>query len=744
MASPESQQSLTSPVLEKARPPKRPRVAVACQRCKRRKQRCDGLHPCRNCKDFQATCQYLPSKSMSLSRDQQRAIEASQAVQAVEDRVAELESILAREGIDVGGRKRRHVSSRDSSRPSPSPGVNQPKRWRSTSTRSEKQRSGGSPISPGRAAVSTVVEILRDLSIEASGGYIGASSQITMGRMISSIVQAKEHTVGSDSLGGWEHLSPKSANSAPVVPDAGLEFSQVPAEIADKLFNGYIRHISTRWPVLQTPFMRLLHAEREILTDTFFTSVLHLIYAIGGRFLETTGETGDFYPEQHYDQALVNMDNILRLHDIRSVQFLLLLSIYSLRSPRGPGAWTYSGLAMRQCIELGLHRKTQKRRSPLEHEMRKRVFWTCYCLDRQVSIILGRPFAISDRDIDVELPLDVDESTEDPEILEKAQETANRVPVVPTAKSTSMTGFIYICRLRIIESQIQQSVYRVDETSPATEAEIERFVQKLEEWKGLMPKDASNPEFPNVEAMVVDCYDTYIVYYYKCLRFLLHPIILSSEMSDTTRYLRKCAEACGGVCRTYKRLHQVMPVGFSVMALHSVFLAGLTLIFCVWASPKEVFGIGTSNDMNACSIVLYIITERWPGARKYRDTYETIKQRVLESVEEGGYEPRRAITNLRPGLQAALQSIEKNDDGHGEFSAMVSHMAGGPSTEVDEALVGDPVAHAVEGDTAHAGFNFPLPLDGMPLDFHQADAYNAMDMQIGTIFQTPNAEWLGC
>lgn len=57
------------------------------------------------------------------------------------------------------------------------------------------------------------------------------------------------------------------------------------------------------------------------------------------------------------------------------------------------------------------------------------------------------------------------------------------------------------------------------------------------------------------------------------MRFLLYPIILSHELVDS-RYLKKCAEACGGVCRTYKKLHQVVPVGFSIMALHSVFLAG--------------------------------------------------------------------------------------------------------------------------------------------------------------------------
>lgn len=80
------------------------------------------------------------------------------------------------------------------------------------------------------------------------------------------------------------------------------------------------------------------------------TGVLHLVYAIGGRFLQTSGETGDFHPEHHYEQATKYLENILQLHDIRSVQFLLLLSIYKLHSIRWSEAWTYIGLAMRTCI----------------------------------------------------------------------------------------------------------------------------------------------------------------------------------------------------------------------------------------------------------------------------------------------------------------------------------------------------------------------------------------------------------
>jgi hypothetical protein len=36
-------------------------------------------------------------------------------------------------------------------------------------------------------------------------------------------------------------------------------------------------------------------------------------------------------------------------------------------------------------------------------EIRRRAFWSCYCLDRVTSIVLGRAFAIADRDINVEV-----------------------------------------------------------------------------------------------------------------------------------------------------------------------------------------------------------------------------------------------------------------------------------------------------------------------------------------------------
>ena len=216
-----------------------------------------------------------------------------------------------------------------------------------------------------------------------------------------------------------------------------------------------------------------------------------------------------------------------------------------------------------------------------------------------------------------------------------------------------------------------------------------------------------------------------MIYYYKCITFLLHPVIASAELADS-RSLKECAEACGGVCRTYKTIHQHVPVGFSIMALHSIFIAGeyffftfvvkvsilfffffkkkltnvspgLTMLYCVWSAPREVFKISTSRDIEACSIVLYIIAERWVGARKYRDIFEAVKEAVLEAIERGANEPRCPIvTSLRPGAREALNTVVAGAGlvaSQGEFSAMLDDMIGQsmPSLQTGSAdhVVGD-------------------------------------------------------
>jgi hypothetical protein len=115
-------------------------------------------------------------------------------------------------------------------------------------------------------------------------------------------------------------------------------------------------------------------------------------------------------------------------------------------------------------------------------------------------------------------------------------------------------------------------------------------------------------------------------------------------------------------------------VGFSLMALQTVFLASLTLIYCIWISPEDIYNITTSNNLNSCSIVLYIIMERWPGARKYRNAFEGIKHTLIELVAKGEHRPRKAIAEV--GARSKMLNVNPEEEGGDEFWRMVGDMAG--------------------------------------------------------------------
>lgn len=70
-------------------------------------------------------------------------------------------------------------------------------------------------------------------------------------------------------------------------------------------------------------------------------------------------------------------------------------------------AWRVIGLAARNCLELGLHRRETYATlfpDPEEHACAIRTFWSIYVLDRRWSFGTGMPFALQDADIDVNLP----------------------------------------------------------------------------------------------------------------------------------------------------------------------------------------------------------------------------------------------------------------------------------------------------------------------------------------------------
>lgn len=181
-----------------------------------------------------------------------------------------------------------------------------------------------------------------ELLSEPAGGFSDSgSSGVIASRMFGSMMRGVEPPVQRMKDPSQAHLSPLSMSDRDNLDagDGSPELLRTPINIAERLLKGYVKHISTRWPVMHSSQFWDLHSRRLQLDDPFELSALSLIYAIGGRFLETTGEMGNFFPERHYRTAMDQLDKILQTHDVRAVQTLILHAVYCLRAPRRPGAW---------------------------------------------------------------------------------------------------------------------------------------------------------------------------------------------------------------------------------------------------------------------------------------------------------------------------------------------------------------------------------------------------------------------
>ena len=87
------------------------------------------------------------------------------------------------------------------------------------------------------------------------------------------------------------------------------------------------------------------------------------------------------------------------------VQYLLLTGQYLQGTQRSVEAWTVHGLAVKGALQLGLHSTAASSRfSPLDQEFRKRTWYGCVVLDRTLSMTFGRPAAIPDDYIRIQLP----------------------------------------------------------------------------------------------------------------------------------------------------------------------------------------------------------------------------------------------------------------------------------------------------------------------------------------------------
>jgi hypothetical protein len=257
----------------------------------------------------------------------------------------------------------------------------------------------------------------------------------------------------------------------------------------------------------------------------------------------------------------------------------------------------------------------QRGRREYVRDLRRRLWWGTYSLDRLVSTCVGRPVGVSDQVVTTEFPTLLEDRYITPSGF-----TRQNPPNEPTYKVVAYHYF----RLRLLQSEILQ-VLQFQQTQMARAGGqnrhnayihtqlpspfLSRFDsfrswrmdidRRLYEWKNSAPtQDESGVEF-STEFYDLNYWQAVILLYrqslevpemfeteYNTSKEVNSPSLYPPETTgDEERVYMKVAEAGQKIIRIYRQLHVVGLVNFTYLATHHLFMAGISYLYAIWHSP---------------------------------------------------------------------------------------------------------------------------------------------------------------
>ncbi len=347
---------------------KRQKVAAACDQCREKKIKCDGLKPtCRPCqKRFgaDADCEWGARKTRSIGASKLEIIR-------LQSRIDELERVSRRKSIPEGA---------DHGSPS------------TPHSTSDQHHSGAN------AMMGLIEE-----GEHADESVVGDSSAASFMNRIKAVLD--------------QQLSPTSAQQSQSVASSGAatglirqrrfrnpDYVLPSRHQADKLLEVYWRLVDPLYPFIdKDDFMgkyQTLWTGNPTMDDEIcFICLLNAMFAVGC-ILDSSirpqdrVSSGEVYFKRA--QGYVDLD-FLQFQSVHTVQCLLLLAQY-LQSTREPQqCWLFAGLAIRIAQSLGLDLPSTSAGTAAgkPDDFLRKVWHGCVLMDRTLSMTFGRPTIIT-------------------------------------------------------------------------------------------------------------------------------------------------------------------------------------------------------------------------------------------------------------------------------------------------------------------------------------------------------------
>ncbi|EOD52295.1 putative transcriptional activator protein acu-15 protein [Neofusicoccum parvum UCRNP2] len=442
------------------------RIAQACDRCRSKKIRCDGIRPsCSQCTNVGFECKTSDKLSRrAFPRGYTESLE--ERVRVLESEIRELKELLDEKDEKIDMLSRMHSNS-----PASMHSI------RRTSTLSP------GPVSPREEApdkedlfkIQQSPLLLEDGSSDSY--FVGTSSGRTLIDAFNRRVQETGRSFPSIRPEAFLETETKSSqqNREP----SPVSWKAPPRLVSDQLINIFFQEWAPLFPVLHRPAFLTLYDgfvnSSEPLSDKKALAELNLVFGIAALANDSPDKSLVESFEQQWQAAL---DCFLDETSLTTLQCLVLAQIFCLQKADYNRLLKYKGIAISLSHRLGLH-QSQKRFAlgVLTSETRKKVFWTQYTLDCFTAAQLGLPKQLREEDIHCEFPVDAD----DEYVTEKGF-----LPSLP-GEFTKLSSALALFRAARILSKVLSESFPAATSHEISLRKMGAQSDELDEWNNGLP-----------------------------------------------------------------------------------------------------------------------------------------------------------------------------------------------------------------------------------------------------------------
>ncbi|KAJ5921917.1 hypothetical protein N7516_009620 [Penicillium verrucosum] len=358
------------------------RISRACERCRRRKIRCNGAQPCTGCSRQPTACDYRTGHSRVRTRRNQQP------------------SASARNG------------PRDPSPDHPAP-------------ISTSEQPAPKPKVPGRSWYNRCcVGIRISNHLTSTFQVYGPSSQIAFLQRVYERLVMCQFPGSEDSeqeiptaIRNWrlERFLFSMPRASLSEPSSG---AVLPRHLGDLFIRSYFKLVHPQLPILDyqkvvSQWVASWEAHDVMDENSALRhqgkEIMFMAIAVGARVCPIINQDGFRLAEawaEHFSQRVEIPFSALEEPSLHVVRVFLLKAIYAQHVIRTNDAYMYLGHAARTATALGMDRSFGLGDHGTDALEISLTFWSTYIMERMTALMIGRPSNLRDEHIDATYPLD--------------------------------------------------------------------------------------------------------------------------------------------------------------------------------------------------------------------------------------------------------------------------------------------------------------------------------------------------